>query len=73
MKKRGKELTKLDDIMTMLAREDPLASSYRAYRLAGEHRGYWECHIEPDWFLIWYATDTHIVFSRTGTHVDLFG
>lgn len=73
MKKRGKELTKLDDIMTMLAHEDPLASSHRAHRLAGEHRGHWECHIEPDWLLIWYATDTHIVFTRTGTHADLFG
>ena len=73
MKKRGKELTKLDDIMTMLAHEDPLASSHRAHRLAGEHRGHWECQIEPDWLLIWYATDTHIVFGRTGTHADLFG
>ncbi len=57
MKKRGKELAKLDDIMTMLAREDALPPSHHAHRLAGEYRGHGECHIESDWLLIWYTTE----------------
>ena len=73
MKKRGKEVAKPDHIMTRLAREDTLPPSHHAHRLAGEYRGHWECHIEPDWLLIWYATETEVVFARTGTHSDLFG
>ena len=73
MKKRGKAVAKLDHIMTMLVREDALPPSHHAHRLAGEYRGHGECHIESDWLLIWYTTDTDIVFVRTGTHADLFG
>jgi mRNA interferase YafQ len=73
MKKRGKEVAKLDQIMTILAREDTLPPSQHAHRLAGEYRGHWECHIEPDWLLLWYTTEAEVVFVRTGTHSDLFG
>ena len=73
MKKRGKEVAKLNHVMTMLAREATLPPGQHRHQPSGRDRGHWECHIEPDWLLIWYATDTHIVFSRTGTHADLFG
>ena len=73
MKKRGKEVAKLNHVMTMLAREDTLPPGQHAHRLAGEYQGHWECHIEPDWLLIWYVTEAEVVFVRTGTHSDLFG
>ncbi len=71
--KRWKDLVKLDDIMTQLAVEDPLPTRHRPHPLGGPWDGHWECHIEPDWLLLWYVTDTDIVFVRTGTHADLFG
>lgn len=72
-KKRGKDLARLDDIMRHLAREEPLPARHHEHVLGGPWEGHWECHIEPDWLLLWYLTDTDIVFVRTGTHADLFG
>src|ERR1041385_7169307 len=44
-----------------------------AHRLSGEWKGLWECHIEPDWLLIYEVTDREVLLIRTGTHRDLFG
>ncbi|KIC75824.1 mRNA interferase YafQ, partial [Neochlamydia sp. TUME1] len=41
-------------------------------RLVGNFKGRWECHIEPDWLLVYLKTDEDIIFERTGTHSDLF-
>lgn len=59
--------------MAKLVREEALDPRHRPHKLGGEYSGRWECHIEPDWLLIWYSTETEIVFVRTGTHADLFG
>lgn len=72
-KKRGNDLAKLDDIMRLLTHEEPLPVGNRAHPLGGPWEGHWECHIEPDWLLLWYVTEIDIVFVRTGTHADLFG
>ncbi|MBI4421212.1 MAG: type II toxin-antitoxin system YafQ family toxin [Gemmatimonadetes bacterium] len=72
-KQRRQDLAKLDAIMARLAREARLDTRYRVHKLGGEYHGYWECHLGPDWLLIWYTTSTEIVFVRTGTHADLFG
>jgi mRNA interferase YafQ len=52
--------------------EQPLPYRNRNHKLKGEYIGYWECHIEPDWLPVYKKTETHIIFSRTGSHSDLF-
>ena len=71
-KKRHKDLSKLRKIIDKLIKEEPLPPKNRNHKLKGEFVGYWECHIEPDWLLVYKKTDTHIIFVRTGTHSDLF-
>ncbi len=70
--KRGKDLTKLDTIMRRLAAQDVLDAKHRDHKLVGDYRDHRECHIEPDWLLIYRVSDAEIVFVRTGTHSDLF-
>lgn len=72
IKKRGKNLTKLKEIITLLLEEKPLPIKNRNHKLKGEFKDYWECHIEPDWLLIYKKTSTEIILARTGSHSDLF-
>ncbi len=71
-KKRGKNLKKLLDIVALLLKEKPLPAKNRNHKLQGEFKDFWECHIEPDWLLIYQKGSNTIVLSRTGTHADLF-
>jgi len=74
MKKRNKDVNKLTEIMTMLINEQPLLPKHDDHPLHGEFKGWRECHIEPDWLLI-YRIDKknrRIIFYRTGSHSDLF-
>ena len=71
--KRGKDLDKLWRIVESLSRGEPLAARRRPHRLSGQWNRFWECHIEPDWLLIWDETETSLILVRTGTHADLFG
>ena len=70
--KRGQNISKLKKVMELLVQEKPLDSKHRNHPLKGDFAGYWECHIESDWLLIYKKTRTHIHFARTGTHSDLF-
>jgi mRNA interferase YafQ len=74
MKKRNKNVNKLTELMIMLINEQPLLPKYENHPLHGEYKGWWECHVEPDWLLI-YRIDKdnrRIIFYRTGSHSDLF-
>jgi mRNA interferase YafQ len=71
-KRRGKTLDKLWQIVELLVRGEPLASRCRRHRLSGEWNRLWECHIEPDWLLIWDESEETLTLVRTGTHADLF-
>jgi mRNA interferase YafQ len=71
-KKRGKNLDKLRAVVESLARGDKLEAKHWAHKLRGEFDGYWECHIEPDWLLIWDNQEAEIVLMGCGTHSDLF-
>ena len=73
MKKRGKDIGKLNAVVEKLLTGEPLAWRYRKHRLSGDLAHCWECHIEPDWLLIWEEDDRSVVLTRTGTHADLFG
>ena len=72
-KQRGKNIDKLEEIVDKLIRGTPLPETARPHKLSGEYAGLWECHIEHDWLLIYYATDMEVFLHRTGTHKDLFG
>jgi mRNA interferase YafQ len=71
-KKRGYDREKLDAVIRKLQSAETLPASSRPHPLKGEWKGFWECHIEPDWLLIYAATDTELHLVRTGTHADLF-
>ncbi|HSW70956.1 MAG TPA: type II toxin-antitoxin system YafQ family toxin [Gammaproteobacteria bacterium] len=72
IKKRGKEIKKLYDVITDLISQNPLAKKYVDHALKGEYSDCRECHIEPDWLLIYLIKGKNITFIRTGTHSDLF-
>lgn len=71
-KKRGKNLEKLKALMRLLILKEVLPEKNQNHKLKGDYIGYWECHVEPDWLLVYKTTETHIIFARTGTHSDLF-
>lgn len=72
--KRGKDLDKIFAVIEKLAADEPLAPKHREHMLVGEYSGYWECHIESDWLLVYEKFEDVMVLSmyRTGTHSDLF-
>jgi mRNA interferase YafQ len=71
-RRRGKALDKLWEIVERLVRGEPLPARCRRHRLSGEWNRLWECHIEPDWLVIWDETEETLTLARTGTHADLF-
>lgn len=71
-KKRGYKIQQLLKIFSELENSGIVPSKYRPHKLIGNYNGYWECHIQPDWLLIWYMKGNEIVLTRTGTHSDLF-
>ena len=74
-KKRGLDLNLLDKVITMLQNDIPLEEKYRDHELKGKYQGFRECHIQPDWLLVYRIEDDVLVLTltRTGTHRDLFG
>lgn len=72
MQRRGKQFDEFKDIIRMLAAGDTLPSKYRDHPLVGQYSGTRECHIQPDWLLIYESTDDELVLIRTGSHADLF-
>jgi mRNA interferase YafQ len=71
-KKRGKDLDKLKTIIELLLDEQPLPPKLKDHKLSNNYKDRRECHIEPDWLLIYKPHEKSIIFERTGTHSDLF-
>ena len=71
--KRGRQMSRLKSVMTKLANEESLDPKYKDHKLGGDYKNHRECHIEPDWLLIYRLIAKEIHFVRTGTHSDLFG
>jgi mRNA interferase YafQ len=71
-KKRGKDVEKLGQVIKKLSKEESLEAKFRNHKLTGNFKDRWECHIEPDWLLVYKKTKTEIIFERTGTYSDLF-
>ncbi len=74
MKKRGKDLNKLEDILTKLAKMETLSEKNKDHQLIGEWKDFRECHIEPDWLLIYKIENKELILfaTATGSHSDLF-
>ncbi len=72
MARQGKNLQNLDDIIKKLAAGQKLLPKHKEHKLQGRWKKYRECHIEPDWLLIYYITREVLIFERTGSHSDLF-
>jgi mRNA interferase YafQ len=72
MAKRGSNPNKLEAILNLLVSDTPLPERCRPHKLVGNYVGLWECHIEPDWLLVYDLGDDYIDLIRTGTHADLF-
>ena len=72
MERRGKNLAKLKRILDLLIDGKLLPSEYKDHPLRGEFAGSRDCHLEPDWVLIYTLEENHVRFERTGTHSDLF-
>jgi mRNA interferase YafQ len=74
IKKRGYKIDLLREVITILADGGTLPAKCRDHELKGKYTGYHECHITPDWLLIYKKVDRILVLSltRTGTHSDLF-
>ena len=71
-KRRGKDIDDLLAAVGLLAEQGLLPPAYGAHKLSGEWVGVWECHVDPDWLLIYAVTDEEVLLIRTGTHTDLF-
>ncbi len=74
LKKQGKNIEKLYEIINILAYGEELDAKYRDHNLIGNYKGYRECHIESDWLLIYKIMENILILtlSRTGTHSELF-
>lgn len=72
--KRGKTLDKLTHVIEMLCAGKPLPRQYQDHPLSGTYAGFRDCHIEPDWILIYRIENNQLqlILARTGTHSDLF-
>lgn len=72
IKRRGKDIEKLIAVTFLLEKDGRLTYGFRPHKLSGEYEGFWECHIEHDWLLIYEINDEVVILARTGTHSDLF-
>lgn len=73
--KRGYDVNKLNTVVRMIAEGQQLPEQYKNHMLKGNFSGCYECHIQPDWLLIYEIDNGDLILylTRTGTHSDLFG
>jgi mRNA interferase YafQ len=71
-RKRGKRLERIAAVVDTLANEQQLHPRHRPHKLSGELASCWECHVEPDYLLLYEYVGNRLVLVRLGTHSDLF-
>ena len=73
-KRRGLDISLLKEVIGILAEKGALSTKYHPHILSGKCSGVWECHIQPDWLLLWKKNDSilELVLVATGTHSDLY-
>ena len=74
VQRRGYDISLLTNVLTILANGEPLPAKYKDHNLSGNYEGCRECHITPDWLLIYEILEGELILylTRTGTHSDLF-
>ena len=74
IKKRGYDVRRLEDVVKILAKGEALPAEYLDHPLKGDYKGCRECHVAPDWLLIYEVVENtlKLYLTRTGTHSDLF-
>ena len=74
MEKRKMDIALIDEVISKLAKGIPLPSANRDHALTGNYKGHRECHVQPDWLLIYRIEKAVLVLSltRTGSHSDLY-
>jgi mRNA interferase YafQ len=72
--KRGYDTNLIKSVIDQLATHGKLPASYKPHKLKGDYLGAWECHIKPDWLLVWRQDNDKLILLMlaTGTHSDLF-
>ena len=73
-KRRGLNISLFETVITLLSETGTLPAKYRPHILSGKYAGIWECHIEPDWLLLWKQNDKELtlLLLDTGSHSDIF-
>ncbi len=71
--KRHQDQKKLDEVLYMLRNGEKLPEKYHDHPLQGLYKNYKECHIEPDWLLVYKIENDTLYLAGTGSHADLFG
>jgi len=72
MKRRGVDLRIIQQVVLALIQDEPLSVKHRDHPLSGNWSAHRECHLSPDWLLIYQSTPDFVRLERTGTHSDLF-
>ena len=70
--KSGRDITKIREVIKKLVNREPLGKKHKDHKLKGKFKSRRECHIEPDWLLIYKIEGGTIFFERTGSHSELF-
>jgi mRNA interferase YafQ len=73
MIRRGKDAEKIKGVILKLINRETLEARHRDHALGRDYKGFRDCHVEPDWLLIYRFEGESIIFEITGTHADLFG
>ena len=73
LRRQGVDLAKLQAVVVTLAAQRLVDEKYRDHALVGNWRGFRECHIQPDWLLIYRVEGEELQLARTGSHAELFG
>lgn len=72
VKKQNRDLSKLKIVIEKLVDRQTLEPQYKDHQLTGNWKGHRDCHIEPDWILIYQLADNALILERTGSHSELF-
>jgi mRNA interferase YafQ len=73
LQRQRADITKLEAVVKLLATQMALDEKFRDHPLAGNWHGYRDCHIQPDWILIYRIDGDELQLARTGSHAELFG
>jgi mRNA interferase YafQ len=71
-RKRGKDIAKLEQLLSILSEGGSLPAQYRDHELSGQWRHYRDCHLEPDWLLVYRIEGEDVYLARTGAHSEIF-